>query len=85
MSQAATAGIRNDPPPGIASPEPDLTPEQIVSRAESLRETLRERQPECERSGCLPELTNRAFNELGFYRIIQPRYFGGYEFDLPTL
>jgi 3-hydroxy-9,10-secoandrosta-1,3,5(10)-triene-9,17-dione monooxygenase len=84
MSHTAATRMRNDPPSSIASPEPDLTPEEIVQRAESLCAVLRERQPECEGSGCLPELTNRDFNELGFYRILQPRYFGGYEFDLPT-
>ena len=81
---AAATGTRAHPPSGIALPEPDLTPEQIVRRAESVCEALRERQSECEGSGCLPAQTNREFNELGFYRIIQPRYFGGYEFDLPT-
>ena len=45
---------------------------------------LRERQEECERIGRLPDETSRDFIEAGFYRILQPRRFGGYEFDLPT-
>jgi 3-hydroxy-9,10-secoandrosta-1,3,5(10)-triene-9,17-dione monooxygenase len=45
---------------------------------------LRERQDECERIGRLPDETSRDFVEAGFYRILQPRRFGGYEFDLPT-
>jgi len=68
----------------IRPPEPDLTPDELVRRADSLRDVIRERQAECEGSGCLPEQTNQDFIRAGFYRTVQPRYFGGYEFDLPT-
>jgi 3-hydroxy-9,10-secoandrosta-1,3,5(10)-triene-9,17-dione monooxygenase len=70
--------------PVIPVPEPDLTPEKLVQRADSMRDLLRERQSECEAAGRLPEQTNRDFSDAGFYRTIQPRHFGGYEFDLPT-
>jgi 3-hydroxy-9,10-secoandrosta-1,3,5(10)-triene-9,17-dione monooxygenase len=70
--------------PAIPAPEPELTPDQLVHRAESMRAVLRERQMECESTGCLPAETNRDFDAAGFYRTIQPRHFGGYEFDLPT-
>ncbi len=49
-----------------------------------MRGVLRERQAECEAVGRLPEETNRAFIEAGFYRILQPRRFGGLELDLET-
>src|SRR5262249_40513372 len=68
----------------IRAPEPSLTAEDLVRRAESLREVLRERQAECEASGRMPEQTHQDFLRAGFYRTIQPRCFGGYEFDLPT-
>ncbi len=68
----------------ISPPEPGLTPDEMVHRAEALRPVLRERQAECETLGCLPAATNDAFVEAGFYRILQPRRFGGYEFDIPT-
>src|SRR5262245_16383995 len=68
----------------IPAPEPDLTPDQLVPRAEARRSMLLDRQMDCESAGCLPAETNRAFDAAGFYRTIQPRYFGGYEFDLPT-
>jgi 3-hydroxy-9,10-secoandrosta-1,3,5(10)-triene-9,17-dione monooxygenase len=68
----------------IPQPEPNLTPEQIVQRAEDLVPVLRERQEECEAIGRLPDQTSRDFVEAGFYRILQPRRFGGYEFDLAT-
>jgi 3-hydroxy-9,10-secoandrosta-1,3,5(10)-triene-9,17-dione monooxygenase len=72
------------PTQSIAVPEPGLTQEEIVQRARDMIPTLRERQEECERIGRLPDETSRDFVEAGFYRILQPRRFGGYEFDLPT-
>ena len=68
----------------IAPPEPDLTSEQMVQRARDLVPILRERQEECETLGRLPDETVRDFVDAGFYRILQPRRFGGYELDLPT-
>ena len=68
----------------IPVPEPELTPDEIIERARAMVPVLRERQEECERIGRLPDETSRDFVEAGFYRILQPRRFGGYEFDLPT-
>ena len=68
----------------VAPPEPDLTPKELVARADSMRATLRERQALCEQSGRLPPETNDDFVKAGFYRTLQPRCFGGCEFDLPT-
>jgi 3-hydroxy-9,10-secoandrosta-1,3,5(10)-triene-9,17-dione monooxygenase len=68
----------------ISPPEPDLTQEQIVERAQDMVALLRERQEECEELGRLPDQTSQDFIDAGFYRILQPRRFGGYEFDLPT-
>jgi 3-hydroxy-9,10-secoandrosta-1,3,5(10)-triene-9,17-dione monooxygenase len=68
----------------IPVPEPGLTQDEIVQRARDMIPALRERQEECERIGRLPDETSRDFVEAGFYRILQPRRFGGYEFDLPT-
>src|SRR5215469_17870639 len=74
--QAAAASPHIDPP------EPHLTPQEMLRRAEALRPILRERQVLCEELGRLPEETNQDFLNAGFYRILQPRRFGGYEFDL---
>jgi 3-hydroxy-9,10-secoandrosta-1,3,5(10)-triene-9,17-dione monooxygenase len=49
-----------------------------------MRTVLRERQRLCEETGRLPPETNDEFIRAGFYRTLQPRCFGGYEFDLPT-
>lgn len=67
----------------IPSPEPDLTVDELLRRADALRPLLRERQAECEAAGELPEDTNNRFLGAGFYRILQPRIYGGYEFALP--
>jgi hypothetical protein len=72
------------PTQSIPVPEPGLTREEMVQRARDMVGVLRERQEEAERIGRLPDETSREFVEAGFYRILQPRRFGGYEFDLPT-
>ena len=68
----------------IAAPDPTITPATLVQRAQGMVDVLRARQAECESLGRLPEATNDAFLEAGFYRILQPRRFGGYEFDMGT-
>jgi 3-hydroxy-9,10-secoandrosta-1,3,5(10)-triene-9,17-dione monooxygenase len=79
----ATSEIKR-PSKHIAPPEPDLTPSEIIRRAEAMRPMLRERQNACEAAGRVSEDTNAQFIKAGFYRILQPRCFGGYEFDLST-
>jgi 3-hydroxy-9,10-secoandrosta-1,3,5(10)-triene-9,17-dione monooxygenase len=64
-------------------PEPSLSVDELLSRANDLRPLLRERQTECEELGELPLDTHQRFLAAGFYRILQPRLFGGYEFALP--
>jgi 3-hydroxy-9,10-secoandrosta-1,3,5(10)-triene-9,17-dione monooxygenase len=68
----------------IPVPEPDLTPGEIVARAEAMRPVLLEEQAETEERGTYSEAIHERFLEAGFYRLLQPRRFGGYEFDLPT-
>ena len=68
----------------IPAPEPDLTPEEIVRRARALIPAVRDQQDEAERLGHHTADLDRQFVAAGFYRILQPRRFGGYEFGLPT-
>ncbi len=68
----------------VQPPEPDLTPTEIVRRAAALKPLVREHQDESERRGCYSEQLHEEFLKAGFYRMVQPRRFGGYEFDLPT-
>lgn len=71
-------------PTAIPVPEPDLTPSEMLRRAEALRPLLRARQEATEAEGNISAATNAELVKAGFYRIVQPRVFGGYEFDLPT-
>jgi 3-hydroxy-9,10-secoandrosta-1,3,5(10)-triene-9,17-dione monooxygenase len=68
----------------IPVPEPSLTPQEMIRRATAMRQTLRDRQEATEKAGRILEVTNDEFVKAGFYRVVQPRRFGGYEFDLLT-
>jgi 3-hydroxy-9,10-secoandrosta-1,3,5(10)-triene-9,17-dione monooxygenase len=68
----------------ITPPHPDWTPEDVVRRAKELTPVLRERAARCDAEGRILQESNDEFVEAGFYRILQPRVFGGYEFGLPT-
>src|SRR5262245_2453816 len=68
----------------IPAPEPQLTPDEMIARAQRLRPWLPSRQAECEATGNIPQDVNAELIRCGFYRIIQPRRFGGYEFDIAT-
>ncbi len=65
-------------------PEPDLTPEDVIARARALRPRLRAEQDEAEARGGYTDGMHQEFLKAGFYRILQPRLFGGYEFDVTT-
>lgn len=65
-------------------PEPELTPAQVVARAAAIAPTLVDRQVETERRTYYAEDTHEEFRQAGFYRILVPRRYGGYEFGLDT-
>jgi 3-hydroxy-9,10-secoandrosta-1,3,5(10)-triene-9,17-dione monooxygenase len=71
-------------PPPISPPEPDLTPAEIIDRAKALRPLVRAEAPEAEKRGYYSDRLHEEFVKAGFYRMLQPRRFGGYEFDVPT-
>jgi 3-hydroxy-9,10-secoandrosta-1,3,5(10)-triene-9,17-dione monooxygenase len=70
--------------PEVPIPEPGLTPQEIIDRARALVPAVRAQQEQAERLGHHTEALDREFVRAGFYRMLQPRLFGGYEFDLPT-
>ncbi|MGE5131344.1 MAG: hydroxylase [Gemmatimonadota bacterium] len=74
----------NTAQPELAAPEPGLTAQEIIARAQALIPAVREQQDEAERLGHHTDALNSEFVSAGFYRILQPRRFGGYEFGLPT-
>ncbi len=65
-------------------PEPDLTPQELIARAAALKPLLRQQQAENDERGSYSPELHQAFLKAGLYRTVQPRMFGGYEFDLPT-
>ncbi len=81
MAQKEKAAAARAP---IPPPEPDLTPAEIVARAREIRPGLVELQAETEDRRYYSEETHQAFLKAGFYRMLVPRRYGGYEFDLPT-
>ncbi|HKF48273.1 MAG TPA: hypothetical protein VKB38_13005 [Terracidiphilus sp.] len=66
----------------LAPPEPALSSADMLARAEALRPALRERQQACEQHRRIVDETHRDFLAAGFYRVLQPRAFGGYEFSM---
>jgi 3-hydroxy-9,10-secoandrosta-1,3,5(10)-triene-9,17-dione monooxygenase len=78
------SGQSKAPSRDIPAPEPDLTPEVIVARARALIPAVSEQQDEAEKLGHhTPEL-DKSFTEAGFYRMLQPKRFGGYAFGMDT-
>jgi 3-hydroxy-9,10-secoandrosta-1,3,5(10)-triene-9,17-dione monooxygenase len=76
---------RSVPANGYPSPpEPGLTPEDVVARAERIAATLVDRQAETEQRGYYALDTHNEFLGAGLYRFLVPRRYGGYEFDFGT-
>ena len=79
--QTSEAPVRRRP---IPQPEPGLTAETLVERAVALRPLLLEQQAENDRRGYYSDEVHQAFKDAGFYRILLPRLFGGYELPYPV-
>jgi 3-hydroxy-9,10-secoandrosta-1,3,5(10)-triene-9,17-dione monooxygenase len=60
------------------------TAAELVARARAMRPLLLERQAETEQLTHYPPATHEEFLGAGFYRMLVPRRYGGYEQDLPT-
>lgn len=65
-------------------PEPHLTPADVIARAKAISATLVARQAETEQRTFYAEDTHEAFTKAGFYRLLVPRRYGGYEFGPDT-
>ena len=64
-----------------AGQETEVTREELADRARAMISMLRDRAPEAEKNRRLPDITHKNFIEAGFYRMFQPRRYGGYEMD----
>src|SRR5690242_19394955 len=63
----------------VTSTSPTI--DEMVQRARALLPTLRERAAVTKALGQLPAETVADFARGGFFRVLQPRRFGGYELD----
>lgn len=54
---------------------------QVRDAARELVPVLRERAARCEEERCVPAETVEEFKKAGFFRILQPKRWGGYELD----
>jgi 3-hydroxy-9,10-secoandrosta-1,3,5(10)-triene-9,17-dione monooxygenase len=68
----------------VAPPEPGLTTEEVVARARALRPTVLEQAAQTEANRYYSRELHEAFAAAGLYRMLVPRRYGGYEFDLTT-
>lgn len=61
--------------------EGEWTPAEqaLIDKAAQLAPVLRDRAPAAEKLRRIPDETEEAFREAGFYRLYQPARFGGYE------
>ena len=53
----------------------------LVARAAAMIPTLRARADECEAGNKVPAATIADFQDAGFFKILQPKRYGGYEMD----
>ena len=57
---------------------------ELVARADALRPRLLEEQAATEQRTKYSQELHELFTEAGFYRLLQPRRYGGLELDVPT-
>jgi 3-hydroxy-9,10-secoandrosta-1,3,5(10)-triene-9,17-dione monooxygenase len=81
---AVELGPRQETRKPIPQPDPGLTPQAAIERARALKPLLLEQQAESDARGYFSQEVHQAFLTGGLYRLLQPRLFGGYEYDYPT-
>jgi 3-hydroxy-9,10-secoandrosta-1,3,5(10)-triene-9,17-dione monooxygenase len=62
-----------------------ITREELIGRARAMVPALRERAQSTEAACRLPWQTVQAFTDAGFFRIVQPRRYGGFELGIDVL
>ncbi|OUS26927.1 flavin-dependent monooxygenase [Gammaproteobacteria bacterium 45_16_T64] len=64
-----------------SSIQQEVTPEILVQRARDMVPYLAETAPQAEAERKVPEATIAKMHEAGFFRVLQPKRWGGYEMD----
>jgi 3-hydroxy-9,10-secoandrosta-1,3,5(10)-triene-9,17-dione monooxygenase len=62
-----------------------ITRETLIARAQAMVPALRQRAPRTEEALQLPPETVQEFTDAGFFRIVQPRRYGGFELGIDVL
>ena len=70
------------PRPGV---DPVPTAQELIARAQAMIPALKARAARCIADRDVPEETIREFHEAGFFRILQPRRWGGMELPFPAI
>jgi 3-hydroxy-9,10-secoandrosta-1,3,5(10)-triene-9,17-dione monooxygenase len=60
------------------------TPAEVIARARALIPVLAERAPAAEQERRLPQATIADMQKAGFFRVLQPKRWGGFEMDMAT-
>jgi alkylation response protein AidB-like acyl-CoA dehydrogenase len=60
------------------------TVDDLIARARDLIPTIRQRAAQTEADRRVSKATSEAFQEAGFFRVLQPKRFGGYELPFGT-
>ncbi len=60
---------------------PLVTPEVLVQRARDMVPVLKERAKQCEQDRCVPKETVAEMQTAGFFEILKPKLYGGYEME----
>jgi len=66
----------------IAAPEPGLTVDVLIDRAIAMRAAIQAESADNEANGGYSPERHQAFRDGGFYRILQPKRYGGYELGM---
>jgi len=71
--------------PEIHNPAPGLTAEQFIDKIVALRPLIRAQQEQADEAGAYTHEVHEALKSFGAYGVVQPRRYGGHEFDPETL
>lgn len=85
INMASSAAFGSNPAPAVGNGAADgELLARLSARARELIPVLRERASRAEQLRRIPEETIREFIEAGFFKILLPRRYGGYELDFGT-
>src|SRR6266851_2269333 len=83
LADHSTAGVVTSDAVQAVRAAPDVPePAELIARARAMIPTLVQRSPEGRRQRQIPAETIAAMQQAGFFRVLQPKRWGGYEMEL---